>query len=148
MLGEDAAAIVNPGRIEKARGSQHHHPTAVAVPILMTDAAARAAELPCWAELGEVSLVATTDEAVSAELGLGAGRTNQNFIATVTAAAAAPQRYFVRIGSDIPAYGVSRHKEQAAGRAAAAVGLAPAVLFTAADAMVRVCCARPAASFS
>eukprot|EP01047_Picozoa_sp_COSAG01_P132008 COSAG01_NODE_61810_length_287_cov_2.196809_1_plen_54_part_10 len=31
-----------------------------AVPILMTDAAARAAELPCWAELGEVSLVATT----------------------------------------------------------------------------------------
>ncbi len=86
-----------------------------------------------------MTLVATTDAAVSAELELGSGRTNQNFIATRTEPdedGGTPKRFFVRIGSDIPAYGVTRLKEQAAGRAAAAAGIAPQVLFTAHDAMV------------
>ena len=96
-------------------------------------AAAKAEGLPCWAELGEVTLAATSDEAVSAELELGSGRTNQNFIATRKDGA---KRYFVRIGQDIPAYGVTRAKEQAAGRAAADAGIAPQVLYTAPDAMV------------
>ncbi len=95
----------------------------------------RARSLPCWAELGEVRLVPTTDATLSAELELGSGRTNQNFIATSTPPGP-PRRFFVRIGSDIPAYGVTRLKEQAAGRAAAAAGIAPQVLYTEADAMV------------
>jgi aminoglycoside phosphotransferase (APT) family kinase protein len=104
-----------------------------------TAAAAQvAAGLPCWAELGAVVLKATTDEAVAAELELGTGRTNQNFIADATDGSG--NRYFVRIGTDIPAYGVTRANEQAAGRAAAAAGIAPAVLFTREDAMVTEFC--------
>ena len=103
-------------------------------------AAARAASLECWDTLGQVTLASTADAAVSAELELGSGRTNQNFIATAVQPQDgdhdAPRRFFVRIGSDIPAYGVTRLKEQAAGRAAAAAGIAPQVLFTADDAMV------------
>ena len=98
------------------------------------EAAAAAVALPIWAELGDVTLTATTDEALSAELELGSGRTNQNLIATANDGSG--RRFFVRIGSDIPAYGVTRAKEQAAGRASAAAGIGPAVLFTSPDAMV------------
>lgn len=78
--------------------------------------------------------LAATDEALSAELELGSGRTNQNLVATVNDGSG--RRYFVRTGGDIPAYGVTRAREQAAGRAAAAAGIGPAVLFTSPDAMV------------
>ena len=102
-------------------------------------AAVAAAALLCWdaGALGAVDLVATTDETLSAELELGTGRTNQNFIANAVDGSG---RWFVRIGCDIPAYGVTRAKEQAAGRAAAAAGIAPAVLFTRDDAMVTEFC--------
>ena len=65
---------------------------------------------------------------------LGTGRTNHNFIATSVADAS--KRYFVRVGSDLPVYGVTRAREQAAARAAADASIAPAVLYTASDAMV------------
>ncbi|CAE7445007.1 Etnk1 [Symbiodinium sp. KB8] len=68
---------------------------------------------------------------VREELSLGEGRTNQNFIVDV-----AGERSFVRIGSDLPFFGVSRAREQAASRAAHSAGLAPEVRFTSPDAMV------------
>ena len=74
---------------------------------------------------GFVRVVATCDAAD--DLGLGEGRTNQNFIVTV-GEGAAEERYFVRIGKDLPAFGVSRLREQAASRAASSAGIAPAVL--------------------
>ena len=74
---------------------------------------------------GFVRVVATCDAAD--DLGLGEGRTNQNFIVMV-GEGAAEERYFVRIGKDLPAFGVSRLREQAASRAASSAGIAPAVL--------------------
>lgn len=65
-------------------------------------------------------------------LGLGAGRTNQNFIAT----AADGKRLFVRVGADLPAYGVSRSREQAASRAVADSGVGPGVIYTDKDTIV------------
>eukprot|EP00434_Breviolum_minutum_P032013 symbB.v1.2.028313.t1/scaffold2956.1/size66508/2 len=84
--------------------------------------------LPCW-ESQEVA-VRPLKELVS-ELQLGEGRTNQNFIVDCAAS-----RYFVRLGADLPFYGVSRVREQAAARAAEAAGIAPAVRYTEADVMV------------
>ena len=86
-------------------------------------ALARATGLSCWPEGVKVEATAALD---ASELGLGEGRTNQNFIAT------APDgtRYFVRIGLDLPAFGVTRAKEQAAARAAAAAGIGAAILHT------------------
>lgn len=81
----------------------------------------RATNLSCWA--AGVSIVPTSD--VVDELGLGCGRTNQNFIATAKDGA----RFFVRIGQDLPAWGVTRVKEQAAARAAADAGIGAPVIF-------------------
>lgn len=53
------------------------------------------------------------------------GITNTNFLVRQ-----AGQRYFVRIGDDIPHHGVFRFNELAASRAAAACGLSPEVLYT------------------
>lgn len=101
--------------------------------------AAAAAALLCWAELGEVHLVATSDEALAAELELGTGRTNKNFIATSVADPS--KRFFVRIGEDLPVYGVTRAKEQAAIRAAAEAGITAPVLYTSPSSMVTEFCA-------
>jgi len=87
----------------------------------MDAATQRARSLSCWTP--GVSIVPTSD--VDAEdLGLGCGRTNTNFIATMPDG----KRYFVRIGRDLPAYGVTRAKEQAAAIAAADSGVGAPVL--------------------
>lgn len=51
------------------------------------------------------------------------GITNRNFVATDQG-----RKYFVRMGNDIPLHGVMRFNELQASRAAAKVGLSPAVL--------------------
>jgi len=80
----------------------------------------RATKLSCWSPGTQIAPTAD----VADELGLGCGRTNQNFIAT------APDgtRSFVRVGQDLPAWGVTRVKEQAAARAAAAAGIGAPVV--------------------
>ena len=88
----------------------------------------RIAALPCWdGEAVEVKTVA----AVAQELAMGEGRTNQNFVVRRRGSG-----YFVRVGAGLPFFGVSRVREQAASRAAAAIGLAPAVIFTSEDVLV------------
>jgi len=69
--------------------------------------------------------------ATDPSLGLGEGRTNTNFVAETQSG-----RFFVRLGADLPAYGVLRSHEQAAARAAAAVSISPAVIHTEPGAMV------------
>ena len=86
-------------------------------------ALARARGLSCFE--GRDVLVTPVGD-VASELGLGEGRTNTNFIATE----ADGRRSFVRIGSDLPAFGVTRTKEQAAARGAASSGVGAAVLHT------------------
>lgn len=54
---------------------------------------------------------------------LTGGITNQNFVVED-----AGERYFVRIGDDIPIHGVMRFNELAASRAAAAAGVSPEVV--------------------
>ncbi|NCF26546.1 MAG: phosphotransferase [Gammaproteobacteria bacterium] len=54
---------------------------------------------------------------------LSGGITNQNFVVED-----AGERYFVRIGDDIPVHGVMRFNELAASRAAAAAGISPEVV--------------------
>lgn len=90
----------------------------------------RIASLPCFG--GEEVRVASTTELVE-ELSLGEGRTNQNFIVT---ALKTSKKFFVRVGEDLPAHGVSRVRERAAQRAAAERSLAPAVLHANEDIMV------------
>lgn len=83
----------------------------------------RAIGLSCWPAGIKITPMSSLD--ADAE-GIGEGRTNQNFVAE------APDgtRYFVRIGLDLPAYGVTRAKEQAAARAAAVSGIGAAILHT------------------
>jgi thiamine kinase-like enzyme len=76
-----------------------------------SDPAARAARLPLWT--GKVDPIPLTG-----------GITNTNFVIDHGG-----QRYFVRIGDDIPIHGVMRFNELAAARAAAAAGLSPEVLY-------------------
>lgn len=91
----------------------------------------RAKSLSFWATLGgDVAIKPVAD--LTSELSLGEGRTNENFIATASDGV----RYFVRIGGDLPAYGVTRAKEQAASRAAAAAGVGPRVHHSEKDAMI------------
>ncbi|GMQ75695.1 MAG: phosphotransferase family protein [Gammaproteobacteria bacterium] len=54
---------------------------------------------------------------------LSGGITNQNFVVED-----AGERYFVRIGDDIPIHGIMRFNELAASRAAAAAGVSPQVV--------------------
>jgi thiamine kinase-like enzyme len=82
------------------------------------DPAARAACLPLWT--GKVDPVPLTG-----------GITNTNFVVDHGG-----QRYFVRIGDDIPIHGVMRFNELAAARAAAAAGLSPDVLYAEPGVMV------------
>jgi thiamine kinase-like enzyme len=59
------------------------------------------------------------------------GITNANFLVEHQG-----RKYFVRIGDDIPVHGVMRFNELAAGRAAAACGLSPAVVHVERGALV------------
>jgi len=89
----------------------------------MTPAHLRASSLSCFEGLPNIKLVPVSE--VEAELGLGEGRTNLNFIASDDKAGI---KWFVRIGLDLPAYGVTRSKEQAAAKAAAASGVGARVI--------------------
>lgn len=88
----------------------------------------RVAALPCWQKINpEVRTVGDCRD----ELGLGEGRTNENFIVLDADTHGQTVRRFVRVGADLPYYGVARVVEHAASRAAAQVGVAPKVLYTA-----------------
>ena len=76
----------------------------------MSDALARASRLSCWK--GRVE-----------PRPLSGGITNQNFVVED-----AGERFFVRIGDDIPIHGVMRFNELAASRAAAAADVSPDVV--------------------
>jgi thiamine kinase-like enzyme len=76
----------------------------------MSDPISRASGLACWR--GKVD-----PEPV------GGGITNQNFVVVSEG-----ERFFVRIGDDIPEHGIMRFNEAAASRAAAAAGVSPEVV--------------------
>lgn len=76
----------------------------------MSTALERASTLVCWK--GDVAPTPLTG-----------GITNQNFVVED-----AGERFFVRIGDDIPIHGVMRFNELAASRAAAAAGVSPEVV--------------------
>ncbi len=82
------------------------------------DAAAKAAGLCCWSGPVEPEP-------------LSGGITNLNFVV-----ADGGQRYFVRIGEDIPIHGVLRINEVAAARAAELAGVSPALIYTEPGVMV------------
>ncbi len=77
---------------------------------MTTDARERAARLSCWSGPVDPQPV-------------GGGITNANFRVEDRG-----DRFFVRIGEDIPVHGVMRFNEAAASRAAHAAGLSPAVV--------------------
>jgi len=83
-----------------------------------SDPAGRAAGLPCWS--GPV-----------APEPLSGGITNINFVV-----ADGGERFFVRIGEDIPIHGILRVNELAAARAAEAAGVSPAVVYAEPGAIV------------
>jgi len=83
----------------------------------------RVQSLSCWTHVTDLR-VRTTDDCKQ-ELGLGDGRTNHNFIVDADG-----RRFFVRIGADLPAFGVTRAREHAATRAAGAAGFGAAVHHT------------------
>jgi thiamine kinase-like enzyme len=83
-----------------------------------SDPAGRAAGLPCWS--GPV-----------APEPLSGGITNVNFVV-----ANKGERFFVRIGEDIPIHGILRVNELAAARAAEAAGVSPAVVYAEPGAIV------------
>ena len=84
----------------------------------VADPAGRAAGLPCWS--GQV-----------APEPLSGGITNVNFVV-----ADQGQRFFVRIGEDIPVHGILRVNELAATRAAEAAGISPEVVYAEPGAIV------------
>lgn len=76
----------------------------------MTDARIKAGELKCWKS--------TVDPQP-----LAGGITNANFVVDD-----AGERYFVRVGDDIPLHGIMRFNELAASRAAFEAGISPEVV--------------------
>jgi len=82
------------------------------------EALERAARLACW------------QESVAPEP-LAGGITNRNFLVRHRG-----ERFFVRVGHDIPAHLISRANELTASRAAAAAGLSPKVVHCEAGALV------------
>ena len=82
------------------------------------DAQRRAAQLECWSG-------AVTPEP------LPGGLTNTNFIVLESG-----ERYFVRVGDDLPMHGILRFNEVAIARAAAAAGVAPEVVHSEPGAIV------------
>lgn len=77
----------------------------------MSDARAKAAGLGCWRE-------------VVTPRPLEGGISNENFVVHH-----AGEKFFVRIGDDIPAHGVMRWHELAASRAAHAAGISPELTY-------------------
>jgi len=84
----------------------------------MSSALQRVSRLGCWTGVVEPRPVS-------------GGITNQNFVVED-----AGERYFVRIGDDIPVHGIMRFNELAASRAAAAAGVSPQVVHHEAGALV------------
>ncbi|MDE0104863.1 MAG: phosphotransferase family protein [Bryobacterales bacterium] len=84
----------------------------------LKSAEARAASLACWSGPVEPEPVA-------------GGITNTNFLVRDRG-----ERFFVRIGEDIPVHGVLRFNEVSATRAAAAAGIAPALIHSEPGALV------------
>jgi thiamine kinase-like enzyme len=82
------------------------------------DPVVRAATLACWSSVIELEP-------------LTGGITNKNFLARHQG-----ERYVVRIGDDIPVHQVMRFNELAASKAAAAIGLSPAVVHSEPGAIV------------
>ena len=83
-----------------------------------SDPAGRVAGLPCWS--GSVDPEPLTG-----------GITNINFVV-----ADGGERFFVRVGEDIPIHGILRVNELAAARAAEAAGVSPAVVYAEPGAIV------------
>ena len=86
--------------------------------MLNTDAERLAAQLECWS--GSV-----TPEPVAG------GLTNTNFVVTDRG-----ERFFVRIGEDLPVHGILRSNEAAIARAAGAAGVSPPVVHNQQGALV------------
>ncbi len=84
----------------------------------MTTPIDRVKGLPCWRGAVEPRP-------------LGGGLSNHNFVVEDAGA-----KYVARIGGDMPMHNVMRFNEQACGRAAAAIGIAPEPLYAEADALV------------
>ena len=78
----------------------------------------RVRQLGCWKSELEI-------------VDLAGGITNRNYVVTDGA-----HRYVVRLGGDIPEHHVMRFNEHSASRAAAAIGLSPAVHYSEPDALV------------
>jgi len=83
----------------------------------------RARSLRCWEGLDVCIEPAAS---FAAELGFGQAHTNKNFIAT----SASGERWFVRIASDLPAFAISRAREQAAASSAARSVAGPEVFYS------------------
>ena len=83
-----------------------------------TDAQTRAAQLECWS--GDV-----TPEPIAG------GLTNTNFVVHDRG-----ERYFVRVGDDLPLHGILRFNETAVTRAAAEAGISPEVIHSEPGAIV------------
>ena len=78
----------------------------------------RARQLPCWRGAVEPQP-------------LGGGLSNYNFVVEDAGA-----KHMVRIGGDMPMHNVMRFNEQACGRAAASIGIAPKQVYAEADVLV------------
>jgi len=76
----------------------------------------RVRSLSCWPKGEDIAIKAATE--MKDELQLGEGRTNQNFIVTTSEG-----RFFVRIGADLPYFGVARVREHAAAVASDVAGI-------------------------
>ena len=79
---------------------------------------ARIAALPLWHGRPVIEPVA-------------AGRTNRNFIVSDQG-----QRYFARVGAEIPPHGISRAAERRCAMLAADAGIAPAIVFAGGGIMI------------
>jgi len=84
----------------------------------MSEEEARIAALPLWHGRPVIEPVA-------------AGRTNRNFIVRDHG-----QRYFARVGTELPAHGISRAAERRCATLAADAGIAPAIVFAAGGIMI------------
>ena len=99
----------------------------------MGDLEAKVRALECWARR-DITVKPLSEAGIE---GLGEGRTNHNFVVTVTHHDGAERKFFVRLGDDLPAYGVSRKREEGAMCVAAAQGIGAGVIHTEPGALVQ-----------
>ena len=99
----------------------------------MGDLEAKVRALECWARR-DITVKPLSESGIE---GLGEGRTNHNFVVTVTHHDGAERKFFVRLGDDLPAYGVSRKREEGAMCVAAAQGIGAGVIHTEPGALVQ-----------